>query len=87
MRFNWNKPKPASYWKHDVVGTLVFAVVTVLLWWLVGVPWWVPAWFVGSALLPLLKMVERPSSKTELAVADEVTVVQATAVTFKRFRG
>ncbi|MGW1180193.1 hypothetical protein [Streptomyces drozdowiczii] len=87
MRFNWNKRRPASYWKHDVIGYLFLAAVTLLLWWVAGTPWWIACWFVINAFVALLRMLERPPSKPELVVADEVTVVQATAVSIRRFRG
>lgn len=85
-RFNWNKEKPASYWKYDVIGSLFFAAVAVLVWWLVGIPWWISLFFVWNAFFALLKMLERGSGTRELAVVDEVTVVQAAAVSIKRFR-
>lgn len=86
MRFNWNREKPASFWKYDVIGNLFFIGVAVLLWWLVGTPWWVALWFVFGIVIALLKMIERRPRERQLAVRDEVTVVQAAAVSVKRFR-
>ncbi|MFC4498482.1 MULTISPECIES: hypothetical protein [Streptomyces] len=81
-RINWKKERPASLWKHEMVGSLVFASIAALLWWLLNIPWWVPVWFGANALASFLRLFERRPAEAQLTV----TEVQATTVRVRQFR-
>jgi hypothetical protein len=81
-RINWNKQRPASLWRHELLGYTVFAAAFTLLWLFVGTPWWIPLWFVGNALAAFLRLLERRPANGELTV----TEVQTTTVRTRQFR-
>lgn len=82
MRINWKKERPASLWKHEMVGSLVFATIAALLWWLLDVPWWVPVWFGANALASFFRLLERKPAQSELTV----TEVEVTTARVRLFR-
>ncbi|MEU9050109.1 hypothetical protein AB0D37_06850 [Streptomyces sp. NPDC048384] len=82
MRINWNKERPTSLWKHEMLGSLVFTAIAALLWWLLEIPWWVPVWFGANALASFLRLLERRPAKGRLTV----TEVQATTVRVRQFK-
>ncbi|MFI6684990.1 hypothetical protein [Streptomyces sp. NPDC050485] len=83
-RINWGKQRPASFWRHDLIGYLVFTAVATLVWALFGIPWWIPLYFGGNALVVFLRLIERKRDKGKLVT--EVTEVEAVSVRIRQFR-
>ncbi|MYX26790.1 hypothetical protein GTY75_08925 [Streptomyces sp. SID8381] len=68
-----------------MIGALTLAVIAALLWLLVGIPWWISAWFLSTSLYAFIRLFERKQSKDESSTLT-VTEVRETRVQIREFR-